>query len=137
MGVRISKSINLVPGLLRLNLSKSGASISIKFGPLGTLNLSPKRGINWTGRTPIKGVTYTKKLKTTARKSRRAAPRAPATPPELKAKRADLVSALRNLDYERSTSLGAANAALKRLGHDKELEVLMLEALAHIQKETK
>lgn len=61
MGVRVRKSITVAPGV-RVNLSRvAGASLSIRVGPLGTLNLSA-RGVHWYGRTPVPGVSYDKRV---------------------------------------------------------------------------
>ena len=60
MNIRVHRTIALPFGL-RLNLGKTGASMSWRLGGIGTLNLS-RRGLRWSGRTPIRGVTYSKQL---------------------------------------------------------------------------
>jgi Protein of unknown function (DUF4236) len=56
MGLRISRTIALIPGLLHLNISKSGVGVSI--GPPGcTVSIGP-RGVRQTLGVPGSGVSW-------------------------------------------------------------------------------
>lgn len=58
MGFRYRKSFNLGK-FLRINMSKSGISTSFK---IGRATINPKKN-RVTIKTPIKGLSYVKKLK--------------------------------------------------------------------------
>jgi len=60
MGFRFSKSFRLLPGL-RLNLSKTGPSVSLGRAPF-TLNLGP-RGTRTTASLPGTGLSHVSRTK--------------------------------------------------------------------------
>jgi hypothetical protein len=57
MGFRFRKTLSIVPGLVRLNLSKSGASVSV--GPRGLKYTVGPKGTRTTVGLPGSGLSYT------------------------------------------------------------------------------